>query len=244
MVDLPHGGFADIYREYITTGVPSSGKHRPIKSQIRAHGAVLEQGLFGNAFSIDPAVTNLNAITGPGKYAVNTATYTNRPTDLLGILEVERRSNARIIQTYTVVHTTTAEITNRYTRGSTDSGTNWSAWVADIEKYGDSVAGGVRFLSGDQLEWKRLDNLGPIDIGLGSGAQSGVISAGNWVKAFANRPRISMMCGKAGGSSNSLISQYTQHGTTSAGSYQLLRINGTSSATDFFIELLAMGRWF
>lgn len=50
--------FAEIFRDYVTTGTPSSGAQKPVKADIRAWGLSVEQavgaGLVGTA-TYDPA---------------------------------------------------------------------------------------------------------------------------------------------------------------------------------------------
>ena len=78
------------WRDFATPGVPSSGRHRPLKTDLRDWGTWVEAEiaalLAGTATGVAPEVIRLNHTIGTGKNLIRVTTATARPAAALGAL--------------------------------------------------------------------------------------------------------------------------------------------------------------
>lgn len=82
--------FAEIFRDFVTTGVPASGVHQPVKSDIRAWGETVEKAVpHISVLDADRSGTNANTaqnVFGSGENALSVEADTTYEIDALYIL--------------------------------------------------------------------------------------------------------------------------------------------------------------
>lgn len=100
---MPIKSALEIFRDYETDGVPSSGAHKPVKSDIRDWGAALESGLLvtprfittaGSYVVADSDIMIVLNLATPGTVALTLGPVANRNKILLIITDYAKTAAA------------------------------------------------------------------------------------------------------------------------------------------------------
>jgi hypothetical protein len=116
---------------------------------------------------------------------------------------------------------------------------------AIIERGSNANGTFVRFADGTQICTKLVSGLGPVDIAFGSFFRSALIAYGPWAATFAAPPEISATAtGPSGGGFQIVWAAHARPPSATGPVEGCLLRGTTSSATDFSMHFLAIGRWF
>lgn len=205
-------------------------------------------GLFDGTFNevTAPGIYTITGIWSDGPYEVGLASYS-------GLLEVRKRSSGFYVQIFRAT-------SGRVFRRVASSTSSWGGWVtiemptlgtvaqssgeptgSIIERGSNANGEYVRFADGTQICTKTLTGIGPIDSAHGSMYASAGVNISSWAASFADVPVRSLAPNKSG--TGSLAYYGTTPTTAAGGIFYLLRPVATA-ATDFAVQVTAIGRWF
>lgn len=101
----------------------------------------------------------------------------------------------------------------------------------------------TKFADGTFIASKALTGLGPVTTPSGSGYFGQIESIGVWPFTVTGTPRINCYTGTTNGVATAMISGVAGPSPSNPGTVRLARFT-SSSATTFFIQVTAIGRWY
>lgn len=113
---------------------------------------------------------------------------------------------------------------------------------AIIERGSNANGEYVRYADGTQICTRRVTAIGPVSTASGALFVSGAVSPGAFSASFTADPVLSAASNNPSGHA-SWVQQIATQSTTDHGTYVLTRAT-TIAATDFRLEIIALGRWF